>query len=251
NCGFAGRVADGIERALSTIKQEGSRPHDPPSAGLADLCAALCALYLLSARTQDALETSERAASLAEATGNRRAVCAPVIRGGLGLALGNSRREEEECAAYARAVEIADALGDSWLLGTALQNLGRSLVEADELDRGEREIRRSVAICDLGGHTGAAISARLNLSALLLTRGRWAEARSVVEQNVADSRLLGSRLAGGLPLEALGRILLLLGEREGGIRILEEALELATKFAYVPGQLRAADTLAWQEVRDG
>ena len=112
-------------------------------------------------------------------------------------------------------------------------------------------MRRAVAICDVGGLTAAAISARVNLSALLLTRGRWPEARSVAERAVADSRLLGSRPGATFPLVALGRILLLLGERQEGVRILEEARELATTFGFVPGLLYAGEALAWQEVRDG
>jgi tetratricopeptide (TPR) repeat protein len=49
----------------------------------------------------------------------------------------------------------------------------------------------------------------------------------------------------------LGRILLLQGQREEGLRCLREALEMDTRYAYVPGLIQAQEALAWQEVRDG
>lgn len=248
--GFAGRATEGIDRVLAAIQSlEEGGSHAPPSARLADLYAALCALYLHAGRWQDGLETAEVAVSLAEKTGNLRALCTAEIS--RGLALGITNRVDEQRLAFQRAAEIAEPQGDQSLAALAVYHHGVSYLLADEIEPGEQHVRRALDIAERAGLVGWATFARHSLADLLVMHGRWTEGRAEAERAEADSRCLGARPGATYPLISLGRILLLQGEREAGLASLHEALDLAMRYQYVPGLRGAQETLAWQEVRDG
>jgi hypothetical protein len=52
-------------------------------------------------------------------------------------------------------------------------------------------------------------------------------------------------------LASLGRILLLAGERDDGLRCVQEGLRNTIDLRYPPGIAQASGIFAWQEVRDG
>jgi tetratricopeptide (TPR) repeat protein len=247
---FGGRAVEGLDRVLPVVKPLEERGlTDPPSASMADLYAALCPLYLAVGRFQDALETAETAVSLAESTGNLRALCTTEIS--RGLALGVANRGAEQRRAFEHASEIAESLTDEWLLALAVFHLGVSYLSVDDVEQAELHMLRALEISDRAALEAWATFVRLSLSDLYVVHGRWQEARHEAERAEAGSRSLGPRPGGSYPLITLGRILLLQGEHEAGIGCLDEALAMATRFEYVPGITRAQETLAWQEVRDG
>jgi tetratricopeptide (TPR) repeat protein len=247
--GFAGRAAEGLDRVLAVIRADEAGPRDAPSASTADVYAALCALYLHCVRGQDALEMAERAISVAEVTGNLRALCTAEISRGIAFGLAN--RVAEQRLAFERAASVAEPLGDPWLLALAVYHHGVSYLVADDVEQGCHHLRRALDVADRAGLLAWGTFARASLSGVLVAHGRWAEARSAAERSAADSRSLGPRPGGTYPLIGLGRILLLQGQREEGLRCLREALEMATRYTYVPGLIQAQEALAWQEVRDG
>jgi tetratricopeptide (TPR) repeat protein/transcriptional regulator with XRE-family HTH domain len=247
--GFAGRAAEGLDRVVAVIRAEESGPQHPPSAAMADVYASLCSLYLHCLRGQDALKMAGRAIAVAEETGNLRALCAAEISRGIALALAN--RVEEQRHAFERAASVAEPLGDPWLLALAVYHHGVSYVLADDVEQGRRHLRRALDVADRAGLIAWSSFGRARFSGVLVAHGRWAEARSEAERAAADSRSLGPRPGGTYPLIELGRILLLQGQREDGLRCLREALEMATRYAYLPGLTQAQEGLAWQEVRDG
>ena len=247
---FGGRAAEGLDRVLPVVHalEEGGLTASP-SAGMADLYAALCQLHLASGRFEDALETADTAVSIAESTGNLRALCTTEIS--RGLALGIVNRIAEQRLAFQHAVEIAEPLGDEWLLALAVFHQGVSYLSVDEVEQGEQHMRRALEIADRAALGAWATFVRLSLSDLFTAHGRWEEARTEAERAEAESQSLGPRPGGSYPLIALGRILLLEGEREQGLRCLHEALAMATQFEYVLGIVRAQEILAWQDVREG
>lgn len=249
--GFAGRATEGIARVLATISaaQEEDATETAPSPHMADLYASLCALYLHAGRWQDALTTAETAVSLAEATGNLRALCTAEISHGLALGLAN--RIAEQRLAFEHAAAAAEPLGDESLRTLAIYHQGVSYLSLDEIDEGERLVRRALHIADRAGLIAWSAFARQSLAGTLLAHGQWAEARSEAERAESDSRRLGPRPGAAYALVTLGRILLLQGERDEGLRYLNEASTTAKGYRYLPGLMRAHEVLAWQEVREG
>ena len=248
--GFAGRIADGLDRMLNVVRVvEAGEPEDWPSASLADLYAALCTLYLHAARVEDGLRTAGIAVSLAESSGNIRARCTAEIS--RGLAFGVLKRVDEERRAFERAAAIAEPLEDPWLLALAIYHQGVSYLAVDDFERGEQHVRRALDIAERAELIAWAAFARSRLSDLLVSRGRWAEARGEAARAVAENRFLGPRPGSSYLLVSLGRILLLQGERDEGLHHLHEALAVATRFEYLPGMISACETLAWQSLRDG
>lgn len=248
--GFGGRAAEGLDRLLPVVRAlEATNAAEPPSASVADLSVALCTLYLHSGRVQDALETAESAIALAESAGNRPALC--LGRVCHGLALGHAGRMAEGRRAFAHAAAIAERLDDPWLLALTVYHQGIAKLAVDDFDRGEWYVRRALDIAERAELVAWATFARAKLSDLLVARGRWAEASVEAARAEAESRYLGPRPGGFYPLHALGRVLLLQGERDEGLQHLHEALAMATRYEHLSGIVLARETLAWQAMRDG
>jgi len=185
----------------------------------------------------------------ARASGNLPALIIATI--GHGIALGRGDRVDEERQSFEHAAALAERLGDPFLRALAVYHQGVALLSADDFDQGERHLRRALDIAEDAELIALATFARVRLSALLVTRGRWVEARAEAERAEMDNRFLGPRPGSFYPLHALGRILLLQGERDAGLRHVHEALAMATRYEHLPGIVEARQTLAWQAMRDG
>ena len=249
-CSFGGRAALGIERVETVVRtlEEGGLLA-LPSSSMADLYAALSSLNYHRNRWQEAVDAAGIAVSVAEATGNQRALGAAGIW--QGLSLGMLDRLSEGRHVFARSAGIGQVLGDPWLLGVADYHQGIAALPAGDFDEGERLIRRSLGSVRQAGLANLATFARAQLSELLVTRGQWAEARIEAERAEAESASLGPRPGASYPLCALGHILLLLGERDAGLQRLRDALAMARQYDYDLGITRAQQILAWQAVREG
>jgi len=247
---FGGRAAEGLDRLLPVWRSlDATHPEAPPSGILADLSNALCALYFHTGRLGDALDAAASAMAHARASGNLPALIIATI--GHGIALGRGDRVDEERQSFEHAAALAERLGDPFLRALAVYHQGVALLSADDFDQGERHLRRALDIAEDAELIALATFARVRLSALLVTRGRWVEARAEAERAEMDNRFLGPRPGSFYPLHALGRILLLQGERDAGLRHVHEALAMATRYEHLPGIVEARQTLAWQAMRDG
>jgi len=247
---FGGRAAEGLDRLLPVWRSlDATHPEAPPSGILADLSNALCALYFHTGRLGDALDAAASAMAHARASGNLPALIIATI--GHGIALGRGDRVDEERQSFEHAAALAERLGDPFLRALAVYHQGVALLSADDFDQGERHLRRALDIAEDAELIALATFARVRLSALLVTRGRWVEARAEAERAEMDNRFLGPRPGSFYPLHALGHILLLQGERDAGLRHVHEALAMATRYEHLPGIVEARQTLAWQAMRDG
>jgi transcriptional regulator with XRE-family HTH domain/tetratricopeptide (TPR) repeat protein len=248
--GLCGQAAEGIQRILPTLKAlEDAGDRDSRSPGAADLYAAVCGLYLNVGQLGDVLETAEVAVSLSEQTGNLRAACtAELMRA---LALGALNRRSDQLLAHERAADAAGRLGDPWILAGVLASQGSAHIEGGDLADGELLIRRALELAERAGLSGPAALTRSKLADLLVSRGHWGDAREEAERALGDSQPLGGRPGHTYVLVSLGRILLLAGERDEGLRRLQDALALTIELGYRPGIFIANELLAWQEVRDG
>jgi len=247
---FGGRAAEGLDRLLPVWRSlDATRPDEPPSGILADLANALCALYFHTGRLGDALDAAASAMAYARASRNLPALIMATI--GHGIALGRGDRIAEERQSFEDAATMAERLGDPFLRALAVYHQAVALLLADDFDQGERHLRRALDIAEDAELIALATFARVRLSALLVTRGRWVEARAEAERAEMDNRFLGPRPGGFYPLHALGHILLLQGERDAGLRHVHEALAMATRYEHLPGIVEARQTLAWQAMRDG
>jgi len=247
---FGGRAAEGLDRLLPVWRSlDATHPEAPPSGILADLSNALCALYFHTGRLGDALDAAASAMAYARASRNLPALIMATI--GHGIALGRGDRIAEERQSFEDAATMAERLGDPFLRALAVYHQAVALLLADDFDQGERHLRRALDIAEDAELIALATFARVRLSALLVTRGRWVEARAEAERAEMDNRFLGPRPGGFYPLHALGHILLLQGERDAGLRHVHEALAMATRYEHLPGIVEARQTLAWQAMRDG
>jgi tetratricopeptide (TPR) repeat protein len=247
---LGGRVADGLARVLPVVTAlESEHVLDSPTPQAADLYAALGSLYLGGGKLGEALETGDRAVSMAEATGNMRALClAEIMRG---LALGLVNHVPDQRRAFERAAEVAESLGDQWLLVTAVYHHGVASLTLDDFESAERQMRRALDLAERAGFSGSANFTRSALSHLLITRGCWAEARTEAECGVDENRSLAPGPGRCYPPMALGRILLLQGDVELGRQSVLDALAIATQYQHTPEIIRANEILAWQEIRAG
>ncbi|MGH2871120.1 MAG: ATP-binding protein, partial [Solirubrobacteraceae bacterium] len=248
--GLSGRAADGIQRILPVLG--GLDPEElqaSPSAGAADLYATVCGLYLTTGRLGDSLAAADAAVSLGSSAGNLRAACSAEMMRALTLsALG---RRSEQRQSHERAVSLAQKLDDPWLLSSALASQGDACIAVGDLAQGESLIRRSLELTERAGLSATGALIRSKLVAPLVKRGRWDEARREAERAERESRPLGPRAGHTYVLAALGRILLLCGDREGGLQRLRDSAAMAGEVAYPPGVANATELLAWQELRDG
>jgi tetratricopeptide (TPR) repeat protein len=215
-CHFAGRVGDGVDRAVPVL--DALTDEDLRSSGAADLYSAVCGIPLAAWRFGEALEAGAKAVSLGHATGNVRAVCTSEIS--CGVALGVSGRLAEQLETFQRASQAGEALGDPLLFSSALASEGYTYLALGGLGQAEALLRRALEVAEGAGLIGATSFMRTRLANLLIARGRWADARRQAERAAAESQSLGPGIGHTYPLASLGRILLLLqGDRDDGLRL--------------------------------
>ncbi|MBO3750611.1 AAA family ATPase [Streptosporangiaceae bacterium NEAU-GS5] len=186
---------------------------DPAAPGPALTAACTWAAYLrmLSRDVQGAIELGERAIELAELTGD-----APMLTRALN-AVGAAQWFRDPDMAEAmlrRSVEVAQAARDDAAVAGAMVNLGSGAGEIRRYAVAERWLRRAVEWTgerDLDSVHGYA---RAWLGRLLLERGRWSEAASVLPSGgIVPARITA--------LCALGRILVRRGDPDGRARLTE------------------------------
>jgi predicted ATPase/DNA-binding XRE family transcriptional regulator len=247
---FGGSAAQGLTRLEAVAQQlEAAGIEEPPSSQVADLYTALASLCFTGGRWQQLESAAEMAVQKAEASGNERALCfAEVLRG---CALNLATRFISANRAFARATEVAEPLGDPWLLAFALWHYAGSFYRLGDLERGEAFTRRAIATAEQAAMTDLATMIHGMLVSILLNQGRWSEARMTATRSLEESRPLGVRFIGSYPLQSLGFTLLLQGEREAGLEYLHESLAMATQFEDLQGILGAHVCLARQELREG
>ena len=138
----------------------------------------------------------------------------------------NLRAVDEAIDEYDRARALGVETGDAGLEGSALAGIGLGEWMVGE---SESALERFVAATPLLESAGDDGGVRMTLShqALALADlGRWAEAEQVRNRLLAVARESGSRGAEAAELHQIGVIAIGRGERERGIRALEESLAI-------------------------
>jgi tetratricopeptide (TPR) repeat protein len=242
---FGGRIAEGIERVLPVVRAlEAAGTDHELSPGAADVYAALCGIYLSAGSVQEALATAETAVSVGERTGNMRALCVSEIC--RGIALGVFNRHTEQRQAFEHATRTAVPIGDPWMLATALLHEASSYLAANDLAEGERLTRCALDVAENAELSAGSSFIRSRLADVLVTHGRWAEPRPGAKRAEAERRSLPLGIGHTFLFGTLGRIVLLQGDRDDGLRCLREALAVSTNLQYPPGIAHASESSAWQ-----
>ena len=205
-----------------------ARAEAPPPPWQAMLQTATAARLRSLNQNARALEIAERAAALADTSGDDAAIGVTAqSRSAMLLALG---RNEEADAQAQRSAEMHARAGNE--LGRLRAVNARALI-ANLQQRpadSERMFRESLAAARAAGLRGAAEELLANLAVVLVESGRWEEARTVNSEAariaIEDGRPLGAA-AGICGLALLDG---LLGEPRKALRHARQAVSLARSF---------------------
>lgn len=231
-----GSAAEGIARLrplLASLADAGVSP-----AALAELHDALAQLLHITARYDEQLTASERAAMLAREVGDGRLLAQVEMRRGNALRM--LGRMHEAAPVLEEAVRLVETAGDPRTLAHALDNLSMVSLFRGELARAAAESQRALALAE---ETGDPLIIGLMVFRLGMDRfalGAWEGARKDFARAAAIVRQVGASWL--TPYAATGRGLLALaeGQMEAAGALLGEAGALAGR----SGDLQA---LRWAE----
>lgn len=155
----------------------------------------------LSGRHDSALETLERAVSLARAAGEPR--LAAVAFGSLAFAYQRSDKLSDAEASYLEALENAERAGDAGHVATTRLNLGTIAHQRGDLGAALGHLEAAVDMGRRSGRVATLRQALFNLASLDLYVGRLARARASLDSLAAErDALSGAARAQLLGLEA-------------------------------------------------
>jgi DNA-binding CsgD family transcriptional regulator/tetratricopeptide (TPR) repeat protein len=154
-------------------------------------------------------------------------------------------------ALAAEALELVDAEAEPVQAALLHERLGRYLWVSGRADEALRSYHEAV---DLMPHEPPTAELALVLAAhaqILMLRGRPRESRERCEQAVAVARGVGARAEEGHALNTLGVNISSLGDRERGIAMISEALEIARELEWIDELGRCYTNLAEEVEWDG
>ncbi len=231
-----GSAAEGITRLrplLAALESVGVS-----AAALAELHDALAQLLHITARYDEQLAASERAAALAREVGDGRLLAQVEMRRGNALRM--LGRMHEAAPVLEEAVRLVETAGDSRTLAHALDNLSMVSLFRGELARAAAESQRALALAE---EIGDPLMIGLMVFRLGMDRfalGAWDAARDDFARAADIVRQVGASWL--TPYAATGRGLLALAE--GRMDATAALLGEATALAGRSGDLQA---LRWAE----
>ncbi|HZU14308.1 MAG TPA: AAA family ATPase [Chloroflexota bacterium] len=244
-----GTADEGIDRVRPLLRDlEQSGLETVPARCTAALYSALAALYFAGGQWLDLVAAADDAARLAAESGDDRLLAEAEKERGRALALVG--REAEAETAVRTAAGLAEKLGYLSALQGAFNTLGYLQRRAGELQSAIASYRRALDAAERLGDPSIIAFARSVLGRALVESGEWEEAETQFRAGLAAAESGGVSWYATYPTGGLGVLDLLRGERERGMRLLHEALELAQRNEDVQGQL-FHHYLAQQEVLDG
>jgi tetratricopeptide (TPR) repeat protein len=136
---------------------------------------------------------------------------------------------EEAVCNLEEAVGMLGPIGRLDTLGYAMSNLSVYYLEIGQLEKAEAAIDRAMQIGQKLNERFIIAAAHLNRGYLYHKRGEWEWAKESFRTSVDMLRATGAHLRLSLWLYEIGKVYLENGDKEGGKRLLQEALEIAQK----------------------
>ncbi|HEY8467730.1 MAG TPA: AAA family ATPase [Solirubrobacterales bacterium] len=119
------------------------------------------------------------------------------------------------------------------------ERLGRYLWTSGAADEAERTYRAAVEALPQSPPTAELAQALASLGQILMLRGHLRESRDYCERAIEVARAAGARAEEGHAANTLGSCLVGIGDRERGLKLLGEALEIAKELGRVDDICRA------------
>lgn len=238
---------EGIARLEASLHTFGD--HEPSARSLAALYLALAWLVNTTGRFSDALSLAEQAAHLAIEAGDEETLLkANLRRGHLLLML---QRMEEGISLFRQALPVLEESQDYRSIRFALNNLGwiheaRGDFEADR-QYTERALRAAICLDD----PSLVAFMWSNHGSPAFNLGDWNRARQDFERGIALMRSLRPSWASAWPPLLLGQLCLAEGQQDEGCRLLDEAIECATRNTDLQALRWAHGALAESELLQG
>jgi len=164
----------------------------------------------------EGLELSERAVSLAEATGDRNALMTAEMAFGWSAV---AQQTERSIVHFDAAIALARELGAERVLAVSLGGRSVAFIRLHELDRAAADATESLAISSKIGDIYNATSAHASLAMVAMLRGDLAVAADGFAEVVRGSAEAGGHLMMAVGLDGLATVALERGELSKGARI--------------------------------
>jgi tetratricopeptide (TPR) repeat protein/transcriptional regulator with XRE-family HTH domain len=239
--------AAGLARLVPLLEELESAQATP---GLAALHVGLADLFSWSWMPKEQLESAARAEELARAVGEGRLLAAALER--RTEALLKLDRLEEALPVALDACAVAEATGDIEQLWRALDDVARIHSALGDIAAGRPYFERALSAAEQSG-SPFAIAVVLTQAGWIAAHygGDWDRAVALWDRVVAVNRQVGPHGWSVPPALLLGHLTLLRGQREAGLRYLEEGLSLAIPLSGLWAPRWAGWIRAEQEIRDG
>jgi tetratricopeptide (TPR) repeat protein len=168
---------------------------------------------------------SGEAVRLSEKAGDRRLLAEAENRRGVGLTYRS--KPDEAVHAYDRAITLAQEVGDLETAVSALNNLGVTYRELGQFRDAKIWAERALLIERRMGDPVRISFMQTTLGYAHHRLGDWKQAKAAYEAAVQLVRAADRSWYKPYPLASLGTLLLNEGDRDHGVALMEEALELA------------------------
>ncbi len=136
-----------------------------------------------------------------------------------------SSRLRESTAWGEKAIRLAREIGARDIEADALNNIGSSLLEIGEAERGMEHLERSLELGKLSGIPRAAIRAYNNLAFSLLTLGLFERASEVLREGIEYTNRAGWEPSVSLLPGKVGEVEMQLGHWEKAAELMDSAIE--------------------------
>lgn len=145
-----------------------------------------------------------------------------------------------------KALRLAEALGDIAVESHALNNIGVSLIELGEPERGVSFLQRSLDLALREGMAFNAIRAYQNLGCDLAVLGRFQQSRALLQEGIAFARQVGWEFGVNSLLEKLAWVEMERGQWAEAHRLLDQASTMGSWEISIEGLLTRSELLLRQ-----
>ena len=146
------------------------------------------------------------------------------------------RGRPDEAAAYAEAgLALAEPLSDAQVEGVLHTDIGFAALDFERLDEAETRLTRAIGLWERSGNPSGIAYAEMGQAQVLLDRGEPDSARPLAERALARVRAVQFFFGGGMGLNALGEVLLALGDLAGARAAFEEGRQYNARIRYPRG----------------
>jgi tetratricopeptide (TPR) repeat protein/transcriptional regulator with XRE-family HTH domain len=221
-----------------------------PTAGLAGLYVALAELLGGSSRPGKSLAAAERAAEVAQAVGDDRLLAEAEWR--RAVAIGFVRSLEEGVQVLeTRAIPLARATGNVWIVGVSLHQMAIQHLLRGELAEALRDVEGALEIAERLGDPTVTAFVTSTRGLIAYFTGEWGRARADAEQAVALVRQVAVSWYTAHVLFNSGAVCLMEGRWEAAAEYLEESIALGARMGD-PQPVRLANrALAERDLLEG